>query len=459
MLTLDLRYNVDVILNISKLSAFRKAFDLMLIVGTSSIIDTTERIRTYYSAAEMRADGWVGTEPEYIAASLAFGQPIPPNRISIGRWDDEVGGISACTVHTAGTGYAVDDVLTVVQAGGSLATLKVTAITGGGATGPVDTVEILTAGSGYTAATGLATTVAPSGGTGCKISITVLTETAVEAAAACRAVNSEWYALIVCGLKSDVATIQALAAWAESATPSTLYAFNTDQESVKTNVDTDIFSVLKALGYKQTFGQYSTYAAQPDCVAGIIGYAMGQMTGGLRNSAYTLNFKSITGLVTETLTASQFGYISGKNGNVYVNRGEFYNWLQNGTMIDGSYFDERIYLDKLANDIQLNVADLFNQVPKVPQTEAGVNMIVATINTAMEQAVRVGFVAPGKWLGQAILNLAYGDTLPKGYLVQSEKIADQAKADRDARKSPPIYVAAKLAGAIHSVVIRVDVDR
>ena len=458
MLTLDLRYNVDVIINISKLSAFRRAFDLMLIVGSSSIINPVERVRVYYSTAAMLADGWLGTEPEYIAAQLAFSQPIPPRRILIGRQSTVAGGLTGVSIGTAGSGYSVNDVLTVTQAGGSEGTVRVAAVDGGAVT----SVEIMTEGSGYAVATGLATTVSPSGGTGCKIDITSVSavETVVQAAQACRDANSEWYALVFCGQKSSAANIQLLAAWAESATPSTMYCFNTDLVDTKTNVTTDIFSVLKALGYKQTFGQYSSYAAQPDCVAGIVGYAMGQMTGGLANSAYTLNFKSITGLVTvSTLSTTQFGYITGKNGNVYVNRGYYYNWLQNGTMIDGSFFDERIYLDKLANDIQLNVADLFNQVPKVPQTEAGVNMIVAAINTAMEQSVRIGFVAPGKWLGQAIMNLAYGDTLPRGYLVQSEAIADQAKADRDARKSPPIYVAAKLAGAIHSVVIRVDVDR
>lgn len=454
--TLDLRYNVDVIINISRMSAFRKAFDLMCIIGSSTIIPTAERIRTYYTAAEMLEDGWAGTEAEYVAANLAFSQPVPPRRIAIGRWDTTAGAITGVTIAAGGSGYHIGDVLTVVQAGGSLGTLTVNAVS---ATGVVTDVEILTRGSGYTAASGLATTVAPSGGSSCTITISSVTETAVQAAAACRAANSEWYAMIVCGQKSNATNILALAAWAESATPSTMYCFNTDLADVPTSASTDVFSQLKALNYTQTFGQYCTYADQPNAVAGIVGYAMGQMTGALANSAYTLNFKTITGLIVEPITSTQFTNIVGKRGNVYVNRGEYYDWLQNGNMFDGSFFDERIYLDKMANDIQLSVADLFNQVPKVPQTEAGVTQIVSVINVVMESAVRVGFVAPGKWLGQAILNLAYGDTLPKGYLVQSEPIADQAKADRDARKSPPVYVAAKLAGAIHSVVIRVDVDR
>lgn len=456
MSTLDLRYNVDVIVNISQISAIRKMFDFMLIMGSSAVIPTAERVRTYYTAAEMLEDGWVGTEPEYVAANLAFSQAVPPTRVAIGKWDSTVGAVTSLTLAEGGSGYHQNDILTVVQTGGSGCTAVVTAVNN---TGKVISFDVLTPGEGYIIGTGLATTVSSSGGTGCTVSVASITETVVQAAAACRAANSEWYALVVCGQKSNAANILALAAWAETATPSTMYCFNTDLIDVPTSSTTDVLSQLKALNYTQTFGQYCTYADQPDAVAGIVGYAMGQMTGALANSAYTLNFKTVVGLVVESLTSTQFANIIGKRGNVYVNRGEYYNWLQNGNMVNGSYFDERIYLDKMANDIQLSVADLFNQVPKVPQTEAGVAQIVAVINVVMNDAVRVGFVAPGKWLGQTIMNLKNGDTLPNGFLVQSEPIASQSKADRDARKSPPIYVAAKLAGAIHSVVIRVDVDR
>lgn len=323
------------------------------------------------------------------------------------------------------------------------------------------TIGTQTSGATFGSATriGLATTVNTGSGTGCVVEVQEIGETAAQAAEAVRQADSEWYTLIVTGLEDEAATILSLATWVESATPLSTYAFTTNLIDVPTSVTTDIFSQIKALSYTRTLGFYSTYAAQPDGVAGIIGYAMGQMRGSLRNSAFTLNFKSITGITVEALTATQFNNVVGKGGNVYINRGEFYNWFQNGTMMDGSFFDERIYLDKLANDITLNVSDLFNQVPKVPQTEGGVTQIIGAINPALDAALRTGFVAPGRWLGQNIMNLEYGDSLPNGYLVQAEAIADQAKADRDARKAPPIYVAVKLAGAIHSVVIRVDVDR
>jgi hypothetical protein len=452
--TLNLKHNVDVIVNIAPRAAFRRAFNLMCIIGSSIIIPAVERVRQYYSTDEMLSDGWTSSHPEFVAAQLAFSQSPAPNRVMIGRQDLTASQIRTVTINAAGTGYHVDDVLTVVQAGGSAGTLKVTEVNSGAVTG----VEILTPGTGYALGTDLVTSVAPTGGTGCKIDITAIGESPLVAFQACRAADIEWYAGMVCGIKNDYASIEAIAAYVEAAMPTTVFGYNTDQASVISSATTDIMSVLKAELYRRTIGQYSTDPDQDDAIAAILGYAMGANNGTV-NSAYTLDFKRNVGLLTEDVTATQFGYITGKNGNVYINRGTYYNWFQNGTMSDGSWFDEVINLDKLANDIQLNVADLLNQVPKVPQTEAGVNQIVSVINSACAQAVKIGFIAPGRWTGPTILNLNYGDTLPQGYLVQSEPIADQAQADRDARKAPPIYVAVKLAGAIQQVTIRVDVNR
>lgn len=69
------------------------------------------------------------------------------------------------TISTAGTGYNIDDILTVDAKGG---TVRVTGITP--ATGAVTAVTLETCGTGYT--TGAkATTVTPAGGTGCQITL------------------------------------------------------------------------------------------------------------------------------------------------------------------------------------------------------------------------------------------------------------------------------------------------
>ena len=85
--------------------------------------------------------------------------------------------LGAVTVGASGgTGYAVNDLLTVVQSGGALGQVKVLTIGGGG---NVLTVQINPAspGSGYAVANNLATT--GGGGSGCQIDITALTTAAL----------------------------------------------------------------------------------------------------------------------------------------------------------------------------------------------------------------------------------------------------------------------------------------
>ena len=84
---------------------------------------------------------------------------------------------------------------------------------------------------------------------------------------------------------------------------------------------------------------------------------------------------------------------------------------------------------------------------------------MGVINSACDEFVNIGFIAPGQWNGDGILSLKKGDMLAKGYLVQAEAVEAQSQADRDARKSPPIYVSVKLSGAIEWVTIQVNVNR
>lgn len=74
------------------------------------------------------------------------------------------GNLRSATVKVAGTGYSVDDVLTVATGTGG--TFRVTSVDGsGGVTGIIKTAS----GTGYSSVDGAATTVAPAGGTGCTL--------------------------------------------------------------------------------------------------------------------------------------------------------------------------------------------------------------------------------------------------------------------------------------------------
>lgn len=284
-------------------------------------------------------------------------------------------------------------------------------------------------------------------------------ETPLATLQACREDDGEWYIGIYCGAISNEQILEC-AQYVESVSPDTVFAYTTNDAKVMDTEDGGIFKKLKDLNCRHSFGQYSS--KNDDAVCAIIGWAMGAMTGTI-NSAFTLAYKTEVGIETENSSALfssvKVNAIKGNYGNVYINRGSYYNIFEEGTMADGTWFDEVIYLDKYKNDMQLAVMDLLYQNNKIAQTEAGMTRIKDAIKVVCEDMNRIGFIATGVWKSNDILNLAYGATLPSGYMIQSEPIDEQSQADRDARKAPPIYVSLKLAGAIHHVTIQVDVNR
>lgn len=278
-------------------------------------------------------------------------------------------------------------------------------------------------------------------------------ETLAEAIAACRVANRDWYGVAPLGVTKGgefgpvpMTDIDSAAAYVEAATPATV---------MFATVDLATMAALKGKAYRRTLGVVSE---NRDIAVAILGWAMGANTG-LARSAYTLNNNTLVGVSVDALTEAQVSDARAANGNVYVNIGATYNWFQPGTTADGTWFDEMINLDMLSNDVQLSVCDVLNKANKVSQTESGVAEIINAFIPALDKAVNTGFVARGIWNGPSLLTLEQGDAIEKGYLVLSESVNAQAPADREKRLAPPIYIMLKLAGAIHSVVIQVNVNR
>ncbi|MGO4496421.1 DUF3383 family protein [Paenibacillus sp. 2RAB27] len=279
-------------------------------------------------------------------------------------------------------------------------------------------------------------------------------ETAAQAITACRAINSDWYACFVVGaVKTDIV---AAATAVESMTPLSTYFYNTADSEVTAGTTNNVMDTLKKAKRHRSFGQFSN---DPYAAAATLGYAMGANTG-LANSAYSLAYKSLPGVNPElSLTPTQVDTILGYSGNVYTNYGATYNLLVQGTMADGIPFDEVLNIDVLTSNIQRSVMNALTTAPKIPQTEDGVSQLVGAITTPCNDARTRGILAPGTWKGATIGGLKTGDTLSAGFLILADTLANQSQADRDARKSPPIYVAVKMAGAIEHVVIGIIVNR
>jgi hypothetical protein len=292
-----------------------------------------------------------------------------------------------------------------------------------------------------------------------------LAESPVDAVRACRMVNSEWYAVTY--LDATPEDIMSIAQYIEALRLHSVQFYTTDEELVLRNNLNSIFARLKAKNFQRSLGMFSR---TPNAVCGILGYAMGANTR-MSRSVYTLMHKTVTGIVPENLTETQLAHLKRNSANYYIARGyddEYYGF-ENGEMANRTWFDEVINLDMLVNDMQLAIIDLFKNRPKVPQTESGVNEIKLAIRPCLIRMRTMGFIASkGKWNGPSIYigqepdeyaPLEMGDMLDNGFMIISEPVDFQPPQDRDARIAPPIYVAIKLAGAIHHVAVRIDVDR
>lgn len=255
----------------------------------------------------------------------------------------------------------------------------------------------------------------------------------------------------------------AIAAYMQALTQKSFYFFTTSDSAVLNGTAGNVFLTLQTAQYSRAMGIYATtqsgaFPSNAYAAAAVMGTAMGLNTG-LANSYFTLKFKPLTGVAAESLTSTQIATIEGANGNVYVNYANAYNWLEQGVLPNGQYFDEVLALDMLSSDIQYSIVNLLISQPSVPQTNAGQSQLLTTVSGACDRSVARGFLSPGTWSGQTVLGLTPGTPMPRGYICQSPAQSTQSTADRQARKALPIYVAFVEAGAMHSITIGCYVQR
>src|SRR6185312_5014275 len=260
-LPLSTFFNVSVV--ITPTAPPGPSFNVGLIVGSSTVIPASQRVRTYQSTSQMLTDGFLTNSPEYMAAQIYFGQTPAPSQVQVGRQDLTSIATVIATTGQLGTGYAVNDILGITQSGGSGGQVKVTALGASNAIGFASTtatassgstsltvalgtgiqvgmsvaavgvangatvtavagttitisipttaalsataitfsgIVLISAGTGYSAANGLTTTGGT--GTGAEVSITAIGDTPLQAVAACRVASVSWYAAMFVGTAS-----------------------------------------------------------------------------------------------------------------------------------------------------------------------------------------------------------------------------------------------------------------
>ena len=269
----------------------------------------------------------------------------------------------------------------------------------------------------------------------------------------CKQRSGAWYSCYVAGTISK-AQHQAIAAYIQTIIAVYFYD-DKSADALNASKSDDVFSTLKKLTYKRSCGIYSTteYAG-----AALMGFAMGA-NDGTPGSAYTLFGKTLAGVAPDDLSESDVAALAAKNANYYITRGSSYNLVEHSVTADGTWFDELMGLDQLANDLQISCMDVLTKTKtKVPYTDPGTMRFVLACNDACYSAARRGFIGPGIWTLDSVLDLEKGDTLETGYMCQAAPVADEPAANRGLRICPPIYVCVILTGAIHSVAIKVIVE-
>jgi hypothetical protein len=488
---------INVTVNINPAAIPFANFDSLLAVGDSPVIDTQERIRAYGSLGEV-ADDFGTAAPEYAAASLFFGQTPQPASLFIGRWahtatngelycgpltvtEQQMANWTNITngsfeISIDGTAHAItaltflgtsnlNGVAAAIQtelhtAGATTATCIWNGLQfqfGSGTTGPASTVSYLTAVS-PTSGVDISAQLKGTAALAQRNVAGAPAESALDAVIALDGIGTYWYGLTFASPNIVDADREAIAQYIEGANNKHVFGINTNNPVALTNTDnSSIGYVLKQAGYRRSFCMYSS--TNPYAVSAFFGRAFTVDFLG-SNTAITMMWQELAGITPEYLGTAQADALDTNNYNYLA---EFNNQraiVMNGKMCADYFFDEVWGSDWLAGGIQTALFDLLSTIrTKVPQTDSGIHMLTNICTATCAQAVVNGYVAPGQWNAAGFGILQTGEYLDKGFYVYAPPMATQPQPDREARKSPLIQIAVKLAGAIHTVDVLINVNR
>ncbi len=177
-------------------------------------------------------------------------------------------------------------------------------------------------------------------------------------------------------------------------------------------------------------------------------------------TAQTMNLKQLSGFTPDqTLTTTYLTEVQTGGVDVYPSFGGDPGLYTSGA---NGWFDQIYGQFWLKFALQAAGYNFLAQTnTKIPQTEVGMTGLKGAYMTILSQGVNNGFMAPGAWTGAA----PFGNSADlircvadKGWYIYSLPVAQQSSSDRNLRKAPIVQIAAKLAGAIQSSQVIVQVQ-
>ena len=277
-------------------------------------------------------------------------------------------------------------------------------------------------------------------------------ETPVEALTAVLEKTRAFYGIYVCTLTDENAL--ALAAALDALDRCCLFYGVTGTVSSVTAASA-LLSSMKATGTHRALGTYLTAAGE---AAAVMGLAMG-LTRAHAADSFALCYKTAATLTPVTMTQAEVNSVKALNGNVHITRGLSRNMLENGSVASGLRYDEVLYLDQIAAELQdacLRV--ITDRADRLPQSDTATTVFFNAISSILSAYASRAILSTAIWRGTPSGPIHTGDTVENGYALWADSYDDQSPADRSAHKSVPIHILLCLTGSVESVVLTVNVQ-
>ena len=440
-----------VVINISLDAPVISAQGLGTVLVPGFNANFVERLQRFSSAqAILDADvGIADGDYEHEAAGAIFGQsPFRPSVVAVGRMDAFVAQVERVKIDAAVNAYQYLVTIDGEDEGDYTATVPPDAV---GDIRDELVTDINAAGIGLTAAPiaadelditadvpGRAFTIAVSGA-----NMTLTPQSTnngyFQELGDIQAEDNDWYGLVTgAALPGPIRQVgHALEAARFIAASRKIYGTQSADSDVKGSAITDLFTRLKDLDRRRTFGLWHDDDFEMGAEA-LFGAKLSVNPDQRTTTWAHATLAGVTPLGPPDLTVNEQTNIEGKNGNYYGRLGGVGATFP-GKLFDGNFIDTLITEDwtffRMTEDLQNLFLQYSNMGSKIPYTDAGIQIIRSVISNRLRIGTRLGHFAAE----------------PKPF-VSDPRRRDISDADVAARLLR-LSFGAQLAGAIHTTNI------
>lgn len=260
---------------------------------------------------------------------------------------------------------------------------------------------------------------------------------------------------------SDKGVCEDIAAWCEqngSMFINSQYGANVIDIRNQTVPD-DIASLLTLGGYRHVF----TATHKSDPYSGLrLAKHFALVNYNADNSTITGEFKKSPGLVAEDLKGDEIAAMRAKNAVFYSivelqGSQDIGRWLNTKTHSTYKEFiDDVVNLDAFINYLTVRLYNALANAPtKLQQTPRGQAVLLAVARQVGEQYIANGYLGPRNYIDPDDGEEKY--TIGFEILTKAEDILDITPEERDERLAAPIRMRLFRAGAIHRVIVDLDI--